>query len=231
MSEPLVFIPGLNCTPALYAPQAERFGHDRPIVFADNRQDATIAAMAGRLLGQAPARFALAGLSMGGYVALEIMRLAPHRVSRLALLDTSARPDTEDATIRRRRLMGMAEEGAFQAVHDALWGALVHPSRRQDGALESIVKTMMLETGPEAFVRQQRAIIGRADSRPFLKAIAAPTLIVVGEGDAITPPDKAEELQAGIEGAELVVVPDCGHLSTLEQPERVNEALGAWLAR
>jgi pimeloyl-ACP methyl ester carboxylesterase len=231
MSEPLVLIPGLNCTPALFAPQAERFGHDRPIVFADNRQDATIAAMAGRLLGQAPPRFALAGLSMGGYVALEIMRLAPHRVSRLALLDTSARPDTEEATMRRRRLIALAEAGEFDKVHDALWAALVHPSRHDDAELEGVVRSMMLETGPEAFVRQERAIIGRADSRPYLKAIGVPTLILVGEEDAITPVDKAEEMQAGVQGAELVVVPECGHLSTLERPDAVNEALGAWLAR
>ncbi|GGH22270.1 hydrolase [Alsobacter metallidurans] len=231
MTTPLVFIPGLNCTAALFGPQAERLREGRPVIFADTTQDATISAMAGRLLADAPARFALAGLSMGGYVALELLRLAPHRVAGVALMDTNARPDAEEAVQRRLQLVDMAETGAFEDVHRALWPRLVHPDRIGDAALEAIVWEMMLEVGPTAFMRQQRAIIGRMDSRPFLKNVTQPALVLVGEQDAITPLVQAEEMHGLLPDAELVVVPQSGHLSSLEQPEHVLDALTAWLAR
>lgn len=231
MTTPLVFIPGLNCTPALFAPQAARLREERLVIFADTTQDATISAMAGRLLADAPARFALAGLSMGGYVALELLRLAPHRVAGVALMDTNARPDSEEAVQRRLQLIEMAETGAFEDVHPALWPRLVHPDHLGDAALEATVREMMLEVGPTAFMRQQRAIIGRMDSRPFLKSVTQPALVLVGEQDAITPLVQAEEMHGLLPEAELVVVPQSGHLSSLEQPERVYDALAAWLAR
>lgn len=231
MPDPLVFIPGLNCTAALFHPQAEALVGDHSIVHADVTRDPTIAAMARRVLETAPGRFAVAGLSMGGYVAFELMRQAPQRVSRIALLDTSARPDTEEATQRRLRLIRLAEGQAFEAVHGQLWPRLVHPDRRDDAALEATVLAMLRETGAETFVAQQRAIIGRMDSRPGLSAIEVPTLVLVGEQDAITPPDHARDMAEGIQGAELVVVPNCGHLSTLECPEAVTEALVRWLRR
>ncbi len=229
--EPLLFIPGLNCTEALFAPQRSSLGATRDIVFVDHRRDATIAGIAQRALDAAPERFAMAGLSMGGYVALEILRQAPQRVTRLALLDTSARPDTEEATQRRLRLIRLAEGGDFDAVHGELWPRLVHPLRQADADLEAVVLAMMRETGPEAFAAQQRAVIGRMDSRPGLAGIGVPTLVLVGEADVITPPDHAREMAEGIPGAELVVVPDCGHLSTLEAPDTVTDALARWLAR
>ncbi|WP_293861979.1 alpha/beta fold hydrolase [uncultured Alsobacter sp.] len=230
MSEPLLLIPGLNCTAALFAPQRAVLGNDREILVADIGQDDTVAGLARRALADAPDRFALAGLSMGGYVSLEVLRQAPGRVTRLALLDTSARPDSEEATQRRMRLIRIAEHGRFADVHPLLWDRLVAPARRSDRDLEGIVKGMMAQTGPEAFARQQRAIIGRMDSRPGLAAIAVPTLVVVGDQDAITPPAMARELAEAIPGAELLEIADCGHLSTLEQPEVVNDALVRWLA-
>jgi pimeloyl-ACP methyl ester carboxylesterase len=229
MSEPLLLIPGLNCTGALFAPQRAGLGKGREILVADIGQDDTIAGFAHRALADAPERFALAGLSMGGYVCLEILRQAPGRVTRLALLDTSARPDGEEATQRRLRLMRIAESGRFADVHPLLWDRLVQQTRRNDRDLEGIVKAMMDETGPDAFVRQQRAIIGRMDSRPGLGSIDVPTLVLVGDDDVITPPAHARELAEGIPGAKLVEIHDCGHLSTLERPEPVNEALERWL--
>lgn len=230
MTEPLVLIPGLNCTDMLFADQVAELGRARAVSVADHRQDESIAAMAARAIAAAPERFALAGLSMGGYVALEIMRMAPGRVTRLALLDTSARPDTLEATARRRRLMELAGRD-FTAVHGELWPILVAPARRNDAELEARVRAMADETGPEAFVRQERAIIGRMDSRPFLASIAVPTLVLVGEHDALTPPDDAIEMKQAIPGASLAVIEEAGHLTALERPGEVSAALAAWLER
>lgn len=231
IAEPLVLVPGLNCTAALFQPQIEVFVTERVVHIVDQTQDDTIEGMAARALSVAPPRFALGGLSMGGYVALAMQRMAPERVTRLALLDTSARPDPEEATARRRVLMERARSGHFQEVHQALWPRLVHPDRFVDKALESIVLAMMNETGVDAFCRQQEAIIARPDSRPLLAAIACPTLVLVGEQDAITPVEMAREMADAVPGATLAVVPDTGHLATLEAPVHVNAALAKWLMR
>ncbi len=229
-NEPLVLVPGLNCTQALFRGQIDAFGAGRAIVVADNRSDDSIAGMARRLLASFDGPFALAGLSMGGYVAMEAMRQAPERVTRLALLDTTARPDDGEAVARREKLIGFAEGGRFDDVHVFLWQKLVAPRHLADKDLEREVRGMMAETGAAAFVRQQRAIIGRADSRPTLPGIAVPTLVLVGEEDGITPPEVAREMAALVPGAELVVVPGAGHLTTMEDPQAVNAAMGRWLA-
>ncbi len=230
MAEALVLVPGLNCTRELFAPQIAALEASRPILVADHTRDETIAAIARRLLGEAPGRFALAGLSMGGYVALEVMRQAPGRVSRLALLDTSARPDTDESRANRDRLIALAEAGRFDEVDDILWQRLVAPHRQGDEALKATVSGMKRALGPEVFVRQQRAIRERVDSRPDLPGIEIPTLVLVGEEDVVTPPEHAREMADAIEWASLVVVPGSGHLSTLESPDRVTAAMEAWLA-
>ena len=225
----LVLVPGLNCTQRLYEPQMAAFGSICKIIIGDHRRDDGMAAIASRVLEAAPDRFALAGLSMGGYVALEIMHQAPGRVTRLALLDTNARADTEEARESRKCMIALAEEGRFAEVHEALWPKLVHLKRQGDAALESIVRTMAQETGPEAFIRQQRAIMGRRDSRARLRSTNIPVLVLVGDEDLLTPPEQAREMADLLPRASLVVVPECGHLSTLEEPDRVNRALAAWL--
>ena len=228
-NEPLVLVPGLNCTEALFAPQREALGRSRQVIVADNRQGTTIAAIAERLLADAPPSFALGGLSLGGYVAFEVMRQAPERVTRLALLDTRASPDTEqDAEIRRMTLK-FAERGHFDEVHSLLWHRLVDVGRVHDGALEALVRAMHDTTGPETFIRQQKAVLARPDYQPGLAAIACPTLVLVGEGDVVTPPFMSEDIADAISGARLVRVADCGHLSTLERPDAVNAALADWL--
>jgi pimeloyl-ACP methyl ester carboxylesterase len=229
MGETLILIPGLACTARLFEPQISALSTDRNIVVADHRQDDSMAAIAQRLLRNAPDRFALAGLSMGGYVALEVMRQAPERVSRLALLDTTARPDTPETRQNRERQIALAEAGRFEDIFTSLWPRLVHADRQSDKALQEIMFGMMRETGPEAFIRQQRAIMGRPDSRPLLPGTESPTLILVGEGDVITPPEVAREMADLVEWASLTVVPESGHSSTLEQPERVTHALQLWL--
>lgn len=228
-AEPLVLIPGLNCTPALFAAQEAAFAPGRPILYVDHTRDDTMAGIAARFLADAPARFALAGLSMGGYIAFEIMAQAPERVSRLALLDTRASADTPEDRDRRERLIGFAEQGRFADVHGVLWQRLVHPSRLSNKGLEDDVKVMMAATGPDAFIRQQKAVIRRRDYRGDLAGIRVPALILVGQEDQITPVDHAQEMAKGIRGAQLVIVPQCGHLSALEQPEAVTQAMKDWL--
>ncbi|MEE1657786.1 alpha/beta fold hydrolase [Microvirga sp. CF3062] len=229
MAETLVLIPGLACTSRLFEPQVAALGSERTILVADHTRDDSIPAIAARLLREAPERFAVAGLSMGGYIALEVMRQAPERVARLALLDTSARPDSVEASQDRERLIALAQAGRFEDIHSRLWPRLVHSDRQADQDLQEVVIGMMRETGAEAYIRQQRAIMARADSRPNLPGIEVPTLVLVGEGDAIMPPEIAREMAEMIEWASLVVVPESGHLSTLEQPERVTRALRLWL--
>jgi pimeloyl-ACP methyl ester carboxylesterase len=167
---------------------------------------------------------------MGGYVAQEILRQAPRRVERLALLDTRARPDSADELERRRTLMRIAEGAkGFAPVTKRMLPLLVHPARLQDEELVRTIREMADRTGIAGYLRQQGAIMSRADFRPHLKQIACPTLVLCGRQDAITLVGFHEEIAAGIPGARLVIVEDCGHLSTLEQPERVNAALRDWL--
>jgi len=226
---PVVLIPGLTCTPRLYAEQIPHLWQFGPVTVADHRRDDSMAAIARRILATAPPRFALAGLSMGGYIAFEIMRHAPQRVEKLALLDTGARGDTPEQTERRKTVIALANSGNYAQIPDIAFPVYVHRNRHGDEALKRIVRTMAEETGVEAFLRQQQAIMGRPDSRPGLAAIACPTLVLVGEGDEATPPELAREIASGIAGARLVVIPDSGHLSTLERPEAVTAALVEWM--
>jgi pimeloyl-ACP methyl ester carboxylesterase len=226
---PIVLIPGLLCSPRLYGeqlPQLWRFGS---LILADHTCDQSVDAIARRILAQAPPRFVLIGLSMGGYIAFEIMRSSPDRVIRLALLDTSARPDTPEQSERRRAQIALTRSGRFGEVLDQLFLSWVHRSRRHDELLRRTVQLMAEETGPEAFTRQQTAIMTRPDSRPDLGAIRCPTLVLVGDGDEATPPDRAAEIANGISAARLVSIPECGHLSTLERPQHVTRVLADWL--
>jgi pimeloyl-ACP methyl ester carboxylesterase len=184
--------------------------------------------MAARALVALDGPFALAGLSMGGYVALEILRQAPGRVTRLALLDTSARADTPEQTRRRRGLIALSRSGQFRGVTPRLLPQLIHPSRL-DTPLAAEVMAMAERVGQDAFLRQQEAIMHRPDSRPDLARIAVPTLVGVGADDALTPPHLAEEMAAMIPGARLRRFADAGHLPTMEVPDAVGSALAAWL--
>jgi pimeloyl-ACP methyl ester carboxylesterase len=227
MSEPLpvVLVPGLLCTPRLYVEQIPALWQLGPVTVADHTRDDSMSAIAQRILSQAPPRFALVGLSMGGYVAFELMRQAPERIAKLALLDTTARPDLPEQTEQRKLQIEMARSGRFEDIARLLFPRFVAVAHQGDRTLKRVVRAMADDTGADAFVRQQTAIMNRVDSRPSLAAIACPTLVVVGEQDVLTPPDRAAEIAAGIPYARHVVVPDCGHLSTLEQPETLTQAL------
>lgn len=225
----VLLVPGLLCSPRLYAPQLPALWRRGPVVVANTLRGESIAAIAESILADAPPRFALAGLSMGGYVVLELVRQAPERVERLALLSTSARPETPAATERRRPLVRLAESGRLDEVVEALFPLLVHESRHDDAELLDVVKAMAADVGAEAFVRQQHAIIGRPDARPLLPEIRCPTLVVHGDGDEVIPSDCGEEAAAAIPGARLVLLRGCGHLSTLEAPDELTRALLDWL--
>ena len=228
-SLPVMLIPGLNCTARLYADQLPALWTFGPVKVADHRRGDSVEIIARQILNEAPKKFALVGLSMGGYVALAIMRLAPERVVKLALLDTGARSDTPEQRERRTSQIAAAQAGQFDATSDALWPILVHKNRLGDGALKQVVVDMAGATGAEAFVNQQRAIMTRPDSRPGLSAIGCPTLVLVGDGDQLTPPHLSEEMAGLIANSRLVTIPDSGHLSTLERPEAVTRALVEWM--
>jgi pimeloyl-ACP methyl ester carboxylesterase len=230
MKEPLVLVPGLSCNAALYAPQWPALADGRPILVADHARDDTLSAIVKRLLEAAPPRFGLCGLSMGGYVAFEVLRQAPERVTRLALLDTSAKPATPETNLPREQMIGLAEKGAFDNVTTLLWQKLVAPARLTDEPLRLLVRGMADDVGAEGFVRQQKAIMKRPDSRPMLAGLSIPVLVLVGQEDEITPVAEAQEM-AGLVGARgrLAIVPGSGHLSTLEAPEVVTAELLRWL--
>jgi pimeloyl-ACP methyl ester carboxylesterase len=227
---PLLMIPGLMCTGDVFRDQIVAISHQRPVLMADHRRADSIKAIAGQILKSAPPRFALAGLSMGGYVAFEIMRQAPQRVERLALIDTSAAPDSPQATATRWERIRAAREGRYLETAEAMFPGMVLPAHAHDKDLLRRYMLMAEETGAEAFALQQTAILGRPDSRPTLAGIGVKTVVIVGKEDQLTPPEAAKVIAAGIAGAKLVEVPDCGHLSSMERPAAVTQALWEWLA-
>ena len=226
---PLVLLPGLLCDAALWRAQMTGLSDIAAITVADLTHDETMTGMARRVLEVAPLKFALAGLSMGGYCAFEVMRQAPERVTRLALLDTGARADSPEQISRRRGLIELAEKGEFRGVTPRLLPFFLHPDRLKDAALTGAVRAMAERVGKDAFVRQQKAIMSRVDSRASLATIRCPTLVLCGREDVLTPPASAEEIAAGIPGARLDLIDHCGHLSTMERPEAVTAELRQWL--
>lgn len=226
----LLLVPGLLCDHRLWQTQMDGLTHAAACIVADVAHADTIAGIASAAIAKMPpGPFAVAGLSMGGYVALEVMRQAASRISGLALLDTSARPDSTQATDDRRRMMKMAETD-FDRVVNALLPKLLLPAHMRDAALVAIVKAMAAATGKAAYCRQQEAIIGRVDSRPQLAGIKCPTLILCGREDTLTPVALHQEMANAIPGSRLVVAEQCGHLSTLEQSRLVTLNLVHWLS-
>jgi pimeloyl-ACP methyl ester carboxylesterase len=179
----------------------------------------------------APPTFALVGFSMGGYVAFEILRRAPEKVERLALMDTQAVPDSAESTKRRRALLDQTKIGRFHGVQRTLLPQLVHPRHIDDAAISQPIFDMAEEIGAGGFVREQRAIIDRADSRHMLVDIDIPTVVVVGRQDQVTPLPRSQEMAADIANSRLVVLEECGHKSPLEKPAEVTAALRRWLSQ
>jgi pimeloyl-ACP methyl ester carboxylesterase len=226
---PILLVPGLGGSPRIYAPVMSAIWRFGPVTVANHIRDDSMDAIARRVLAEAPPRFALAGHSMGGYIAFEMMRQAPDRIIKLALINTQARPDTPEVTVRRRGQIARAQTGEYHAVLDDLFPGFVHPSRREDASLRRLVHDMGDDIGADAFVRQQSAIIGRPDSRPTLARIDCPTLVLTGDQDNTIPNSLSSEMAEGIRGAKLRILPHCGHLPQVEQPQATVEVLVEWL--
>jgi pimeloyl-ACP methyl ester carboxylesterase len=226
---PLLLCPGLLNDAALWRHQQDCLGDIANVMVADLTRADTVLDMATTLLTQAPPRFALAGLSMGGYVAFEIMRQAPERVTRLALFDTRAGLDAPDARARRLDLIDIAKRGGFAKLPAQFLANQVHPDHVKDPRIAGTVLAMAERIGSEAFIRQQMAVLSRPDSRPGLAGIHIPTLVAGGRQDAITPPEILLEIADGIPGAKLVLIEEAGHLTPLEQPQAVSALLRYWL--
>ena len=233
---PLVLLPGLLCNRNLWAHQLDHLGHVADLTVADLTRHDSVEEMAESVLAKSPDRFTLAGLSMGGYVALEIMRRAPERVARLApqgappeILNTSARPDAAEQSARREDLIRLSELGTFKGVTPRLLPLLLHEEALDNTLIVGAVMAMAEDVGQEGFARQQRAILTRPDSRPGLSSIACPTLVIGGDADQLTPPEVLREIADAIPGAALTILESCGHLSSMEQPDLVTEAMAGWL--
>jgi pimeloyl-ACP methyl ester carboxylesterase len=223
-------VPGLLCDERLWRRQIEGLSNlAGRVLVPDVTGGDSMAGLARGILEAAPERFTLAGLSMGGYISLEIMRQAPERVEALALLDTSARPDTPEQTEARLALVELARADRFDEVWRLLLPKIVHPDRVEEPGIRSAVREMAYTVGPEGFEWQEHAIIGRPDSRLDLPNISCPTLVMCGRDDTLTPPHLHEVLAEGIPGAQLHQIDHCGHLSTLERPETVTSAIREWL--
>ena len=228
-SMPILLVPGLVSSPRIFAPIVPALWRFGPVTVANHIRDDSMGAIAQRILAEAPPRFALAGHSMGGYIAFEIFRQAPERIAKLALMNTQARPDTPEATVRRHGQIGRAQAGGYHAILDELFQIFVHPSRRDRADLRQLVHDMGDDIGVDAFVRQQTAVIGRADSRPTLATISCPTLVLTADQDDTVPNALSSEIADGIHGAKLVVLGDCGHMVQVEQPQATADALVEWL--
>lgn len=224
----LVFLPGLLCDERLWRNQANALSDVAEPFIADLTQDDNIAAMARRALDAAPDRFALAALSMGGYVAFEILRQAPERVTRLALFDTSAAPDDAARVAQRKAGIESLKIGRFVGVTTRLLPQLIHASHISSPVGKEL-KAMAARVGGDAFLRQQKAILGRPDSRSLLRRITVPTLVAVGDSDVLTPMSDALEIHRGIAASRFHIFKDCGHLPALEQPAETTAVLRDWL--
>lgn len=229
MQPNILLLPGLLNDASVFTEQVAALSTVATVEVGDLSTAETIAEMAASVLKQASAkRFVLLGLSLGGYVAFEIMRQVPERVAGLVLMDTTARPDTPEASAKRKVLIELAASD-LDAVTEQLLPLLVHPERMNLPAVRGVIQSMASGLGAEVFARQQRAIIGRPDSRPTLASITCPTLVICGQDDLITPPELATEIAEGIRRAKLEIITQCGHLATLDQPQVVSALLLEWI--
>lgn len=225
----LVLLPGLACDGALWQGLAPAWPA-WPVHLSDvhTRED-TLPAMAERLLAETAGPLVLAGASMGGMVALLAQARAPGRVRGLALLGTSARPDTPQMLKLRSQAIELFAQGRTDEVLQANLMMALHPAHQRDRALVDAYLAMLRRAGDAQLIRQNRAVMARADLRPLLPAVRCPALVAVGEADLLTPPEHAREIAAGIPGARLEIVPGAGHMLTMEEPARLSRLLGAWL--
>lgn len=228
-NEPLLLLPGLLCDAALWQHQTATLADIADVRVPDLSGSDRIGALAQSVLAQAPETFSLAGLSMGGYVAFEILRQAPDRVRRLALIATTAGPDPSAKTAERQALVDLARTGEFRGVTRRLLPQLVHAEHVGDAVLAETIFAMAERLGRDTFILQERAIMNRPDSRRDLGLIHCPTLVVCGRQDLLTPLAASREMAEKVRRAALVIIEDCGHLPPLEQPRAMSAVLRYWL--
>ncbi|MEA9985968.1 alpha/beta hydrolase [Subtercola sp. RTI3] len=224
-----VAIPPLLCSPLAYAPVLTALWARGQVTFADTRRDDTIANMAARILRENEGEFAVLGTSMGGYVALEVIRQAPERVSALALVSTSSRADTDDQSQARARQTALVDAGHFADLIDAAFRGVVAPENHNDEGLLRTWRAMTTPVGAEAFLRQQQAVTQRSDLHSLLATITCPTTIIHGAQDQLIPISTAEETAAALPKARFTIIEGAGHLLFHEQPDAASAALDAWL--
>lgn len=228
----IVLLPGLACDAELWRAQwSVLAARHWPVISDTHTRADTIPAMAEMLLAEHPGELVLVGASMGGRVAIEAARQAPERVLGLALLGSTARADSEALRATRQQAIEMFEAGEGDDVLEANVWFVFDRSAWDDQPLLDRYLAMVRRTSVLQLVRQNRAMMAVADARAGLGAIRCSTLVVCGEGDTITPPECSREIAAGIPGAQLHLLPDCGHMLTMEQPQRVNALLLEWLTR
>ncbi|MDB6002563.1 MAG: putative hydrolase or acyltransferase of alpha/beta superfamily [Rhizobacter sp.] len=232
---PLLLLPGLMNDERVWDPIRQALPAGRTVVVAETHTADSISALAASALSLMPAGpFAVAGFSLGGYVALEVCRQAFERVAGVALLDTGARADSEEAKDNRRRMVAALGAGtaSLAQVASGFAARIIHPSHAQDAQMLELLADMARAVGSEGFVRQQTAAMNRQDSRQLLAELRCPALVLCGREDQVTPPALSEELSSLLAGdVELVVIPECGHMSTLERPTTVTEAFNRWIDR
>lgn len=229
MNVKIVLIPPLLCTPLAYAPVLDTVWTRGQVTLADTRHDDTIAAMAARILRENVGDISVLGTSMGGYVALEVIRQSPDRVTALALVSTSARADSTEQIQARARQSALVEDGHFDALVDAAFPGVVAAGNESDEALLATWRSMTTPVGAEAFLRQQQAVVQRADLRAILPSIACPTAIIHGAQDRLIPLNAAEEIAEALPAARFTVVEGAGHFLFHEQPAAARDAVSAWL--
>jgi len=231
ISEPLLLLPGMMCDARLFAPQFAAFSATRMIAVAPLVGHTDMGSLASAILAQAPSRFALAGLSMGGIVAMEMIRQAPDRITRLALLDTNPLAEPPERATQREPQIAAVKAGNLRSVmRDEMKPNYLADGPRR-GAVLDLCMTMAETLGPEVFVAQSRALAARPDQTETLRNVRVPTLILCGAEDRLCPPARHETMRDLVPGARLSVIDGAGHLPVLEQPDPTNRQIGRWLDR
>lgn len=226
----LVLIPGLAGDGVMWRSQAEALREWDPLVTDVHMRHDTIPRMAQALLAENGGPLVLCGTSMGGMIAMEAARQAPDRMRGLALLGTTARPESDEMRRLRENAIRLFEQGRIEEVIVPNVHFAFHPDHARDEELAARYIEFVLRAGAAQLIRQNRAVISRPDAREHLPRLKCPVLVVHGDADQLVPPDNAQEIAALMPQAQLVVIERCGHMLTMEQPARVNAALAGWLA-
>jgi pimeloyl-ACP methyl ester carboxylesterase len=231
MKPTLVLVPGLLCDSLVWKHQLAAFADTHELLVPELSDYTSLEAMGAAVLAAAPTRFALAGHSLGGRIALEVVRQEPARVTHLALMDTGVGPPSPAERASRLELVVLGETVGLTAVAERWLPPMLHPARRQEPTFMAPLAAMVTGRTAASFRRQQEALLARPDARPVLAQVHCPTLVLTGREDEWSPPEQHEAIATAIPGASLVIVPEAGHFAPLEQPAAVTQALRELLAR